>query len=63
MKVFYQIIDENTVSIFIRMESEDGALCGEDMQTLHKGETFCGVPFERFIENKTGEMEINGVDE
>lgn len=44
------------------MESEDGAI-GEDIQTLHPGESFCGVTFEKFMNNRTGKMEIQGIDE
>lgn len=51
-----------TREIFIRMESEDGAI-GEGIQTLHPGESFCGVTFEKFMNNGTGKMEIQGVDE
>ena len=44
------------------MESENGDV-GESVQELHKGESFCGVTFEKFMNDGTGKMEIQGVDE
>ena len=57
MKIFYQIVDKSTVENFIRFESEKGDI-DESVQELHKGESFFGVPFERFIDNQTDFMEI-----
>ena len=58
MKIFYIRPDDSTVSIYIRMESENGDLA-EGMQDLHAGESFLGVPFEEFVANETGVIELD----
>ena len=57
MKFYFSVIDKGMVEIHVSMESDSGD-SAESIQELHPGEEFMGVPFEKFIEDGTGEMEI-----
>jgi hypothetical protein len=57
MKLYYDIIDEDTIMIYLRFESEDGCL-GEGAHYLHKGEAFGSLTFEQLIANGGGSIEM-----
>ena len=62
MKIFYIKPDDSTISVNILMEDGHGTVA-EVMQDLHAGESFLGVPFEQFVADGTGVIEIDGVGE
>jgi len=57
MKVWFSVVDPNTIEIFFRMETDDGTVA-EGRDILHSGESFLNVTFEQFIADGTGEIEI-----
>ncbi len=58
-KVYINILEDGIVFIQARVADKEGNL-GDFSEEISIGESFLGVPYEEFISNGEGEMEIEG---